>query len=163
VPAVGIVALVGMTLSKTEKAATIVSPAEADLVGSATLVAFTVTVADEGALAGVTYSPLLEIVPHAAPVQPVPLTVQITVVFDVPVTFPINCRLFPTITVALFGFTVIAIGALTVRLAALLVTPPAVLLTVTVNWLPLSEIAAAEVVKVAEVAPVIALPFFCHW
>jgi hypothetical protein len=78
-------------LSKTESAATIVTLTEADFVGSATLVAFTVTVPGEGTLAGGAYSPLAEIVPHAAPTHPAPLTLQATAVFEVPVTVPKNC------------------------------------------------------------------------
>ena len=46
----GTAALVGLMLSKTESAARIVTLAEADFVGSATLVAFTVTVPGEGTL-----------------------------------------------------------------------------------------------------------------
>jgi hypothetical protein len=91
VPAAGTEALVGLMLNKTATAATIVTLAEADLVGSATLVAITVTVAGEGTLAGGTYSPLTEIVPHAAPMQAAPPTTQVTAVFEVPVTFPTNC------------------------------------------------------------------------
>ena len=91
VPVVGTTALVGLTLRKTAATATIVKPADADLVGSATLVAFTVTVAGDGKLAAGAYNPAAEIVPHAAPAQPGPLTVQITFVFEVPVTVPINC------------------------------------------------------------------------
>lgn len=90
-PEVGTEALVGLMLNRTATVATIVTLAEADLVGSAMLVAFTVTAAGEGTLDGGTYSPLGEIVPHAAPVQPTPLTVQVTAVFEVPVTFPTNC------------------------------------------------------------------------
>jgi hypothetical protein len=91
VPAVGTEALVGLMLNKTATAATIVTLAEADLVGSATLVAFTVTVAGERAIVGGTYSPLVEIVPHAVPAQPAPVTVHITPKFEVPVTSPANC------------------------------------------------------------------------
>jgi hypothetical protein len=50
--AVGTETLVGLMLSKTAAAATRVMLAEADLVGSATLVTITVTVAGEGTLAG---------------------------------------------------------------------------------------------------------------
>ena len=57
-----------------------------------------------------------------------------------------------------------ATGAtVTVRLAALLVTLPVLLLTVTVNEAPLSEVDVAAVVYDAEVAPLIAAPFFFHW
>jgi len=56
---------------------------------------------------------------------------------------------WPAVTVWLAGWVVIegASGAaLTVRVAALLVTLPAVLLTTTVNWAPLSEVVVAGVV-----------------
>jgi hypothetical protein len=52
VVAVGTVALVGLMLSKTAAAATMPTVAEAVLVGSATLVTVTVSVAGEGTLAG---------------------------------------------------------------------------------------------------------------
>ena len=78
-------------LNKTATAATIVTLAEADLVGSAKLVAFTLTAAGVETLAGEMYNPLFEIVPHAAPLQPVPLTLQVTAVFEVPDIFPANC------------------------------------------------------------------------
>lgn len=84
-------ALVGLMLNKTAAAVTTATFAEADLVGSATLVAFTLTAAGDGTLAGATNSPLAEIVPHATPVHPAPLSVQVTAVFEDPVTFPTNC------------------------------------------------------------------------
>ena len=50
--AVGTAALAGLILSKTAAAATRVTLAEADLLGSATLVTITLTIAGEGTLAG---------------------------------------------------------------------------------------------------------------
>jgi len=50
--AVGTAAVVGVMLSKTAAAATRVTLDEADLVGAATLVTITLTVAGEGTLAG---------------------------------------------------------------------------------------------------------------
>jgi hypothetical protein len=50
--AIGTEALVGLMLNKTAVATTAVMLAEADLVGSATLVAVTWSVAGEGTLAG---------------------------------------------------------------------------------------------------------------
>jgi hypothetical protein len=147
VPMVGTAALVGLILIRTTRAAIIATLAEADFVGSATLVAVTVATAGEGTFAGGAYSPLAEIVPHAGPSQPTPVTVQVTAVFDVPVTFPRNCWALPTVIVALFGLTVIATGvAVTVRVAALLVALPRLLLTTTVNSVPLSEFAVVEMV-----------------
>jgi hypothetical protein len=52
VVAVGTAALAGLMLSKTAAAATRVTLAEADLVGSATLVTVTLRVAGEGTVAG---------------------------------------------------------------------------------------------------------------
>lgn len=64
--------------------------AEADLVGSATLVAVILTVPD-GAATGVVYSPPLVIVPQATPLHPAPETLQATAVFADPVTSALNC------------------------------------------------------------------------
>jgi hypothetical protein len=141
VPTVGTEALVGLMLNKTAAAATIVTFAKADFVGSDMLVAFTLTAAGDGTVAGATNNPLLEIVPHTAPVQPTPLTDQVTAVFELPDTFPANCWVLPAINVAMFGVTVIATGvALTVSVAVLLFALPFELLIATVNALPLSEI-----------------------
>ena len=52
VPLVGTAAVVGLMLAKTEITATIVTIAEADFVGSAKLVAFTVTISGEGTITG---------------------------------------------------------------------------------------------------------------
>ena len=84
-------ALIGLILISTEAIAAIVKFAEADFVGSAMLVAVTVTIPCAGTLAGAIYRPLEEIVPHAAPVQPGPLAVHVTPKVEAPVTFPINC------------------------------------------------------------------------
>ena len=46
-------------------------------------------------------------VPHAAPLQPAPLTLQVTAKFEVPVTVAANCCVIPTAAVALFGLTFI--------------------------------------------------------
>ena len=83
-------ALVGLRLSSTATAATMVMLAEADLVGSAALVAFTVTVAGEGAVAGAVYSPPEEMLPHEAPAQPAPERVQVTAVLEELVTVAAN-------------------------------------------------------------------------
>jgi hypothetical protein len=53
--------------------------------------------------------------------------------------------------------------AVTVRVAALLVTLPLELLTTTLNCAPLSAEVLAGVLYVAAVAPLIAAPLFCHW
>jgi hypothetical protein len=46
-------------------------------------------------------------VPHAAPLQPAPLTLHVTAVFEVPVTVAANCWVVPSDTVALLGLTFI--------------------------------------------------------
>jgi hypothetical protein len=51
----------------------------------------------------------------------------------------------------------------TVNVAELLVADPALLLTTTSKVEPLSEVVVADVVKVAEAAPAMFVPFFCHW
>ena len=49
------------------------------------------------------------------------------------------------------------------KVAVLLVTLPALLLTVTVNNARSSDAVVGGVVYDAAFAPLIALPFFCHW
>lgn len=86
-------------------AATIVTVALEDRLGDATDVAVTVTLGEAGTIAGAVYSPVDEIDPHAAPVQPAPATVQFTDVFVVPVTVAENCCTPPTETWAVDGAT----------------------------------------------------------
>ena len=57
---------------------TIFTVTDADLLESAADVAFTVTVAGLGGAAGAVYRPLLSMLPQAAPVQPDPETLQVT-------------------------------------------------------------------------------------
>jgi len=105
-------------------------------------------------------------VPHAAPLQPGPLiTFQVTAVFDVPVTAAVNCRGDPIATVALAGDTAIATLFVreTLRVAALLLTLPALLLTITVNKARLSAAVVGGVVYVEEVAPLTLVRFLFHW
>jgi hypothetical protein len=83
----------------------------------------------------------------------------------VPLAVTLKEAVWPAVTVWLAGCAVIegATGAaLTVRVTALLVTVPAVLLITTVNCVPLSELVVAGVVQLDEVAPLIATLFFCH-
>ena len=71
----------------------------------------------------------------------------------------------PAVTSALTGCVVIdgaTPAALSVSVAALLVALPALLVTTTANSEPLSELVVAGVVYVEAVAPLIAVPFFCH-
>jgi len=91
----------------------------ADLVVSAAEVAVTVTSAGFGTVDGAVYQPVEEIVPHEAPVQPVPVTLHITLVFVDPVTVAVNCCVSPATTSALVGeiFTAIAGTSVTVAVA----------------------------------------------
>jgi hypothetical protein len=163
--AVGTDALAGVILNKTAAAATMVTLAEADLVGSATLVTVTLSVAGEGTLAGGVYSPPAEIEPQFAPLQPAALTAQVTLVLVLPVTVAVNCCGAPAETVATLGNTAIAtpVEPETLRVPLLLVVLPALLLTTTANSARLSEAVVGGVVYVEEVAPLTAVPFFCHW
>jgi hypothetical protein len=55
------------------------------------------------------------------------------------------------------------LAAATLRVAVLLVTLPALLVTTTVNSGRLAETVVGGVVYDEEVAPLMAVPFFCHW
>jgi hypothetical protein len=68
-------------------------------------------------MAGAVYSPLVDIVPQAAPLQPLPATLHDTVVFDVPVTFAVNCCLLPLRSCAVIGKTAIETGGTMVTVA----------------------------------------------
>src|SRR5260370_603811 len=84
----------------------------------------------------------------------------------VPVATTVNVAVCPAVTVWFAGCVVIAgatAAALTVSVAAVLVTVPALLLTTTVNCSPLCEVVLAAVVYVAAfAAPLIGEPFICH-
>jgi hypothetical protein len=56
-------------------------------------------------------------VPQPDPEQPAPLTLQVTAVFVLPVTFVSNCCCPPTATVALVGEMVTETGGITVTVA----------------------------------------------
>jgi hypothetical protein len=84
----------------------------------------------------------------------------------VPVAVTEKDAVCPAVTSALTGCVVIdgaTPAALSVSVAALLVALPALLVTTTLNREPLSELVLAGVVYVEEVAPLMAVPFFCHW
>jgi hypothetical protein len=71
--------------------ATILTAACADFDVSATLVAATVTLEGDGTTAGAEYSPAVEIVPTVELPPVTPLTLQITALFEDPVTVAANC------------------------------------------------------------------------
>lgn len=89
--------------------AVIVTCAVPDFVGSATLTAFTATVAGLGTEDGAVYKPEVEIFPRAMLPPEMSFTNQLTAVFDVFVTVGVNCCVFKTSTGAEAGETVTTI------------------------------------------------------
>ena len=91
----------------TEMGEAIVTVASADAVETAALTAATVTAdgSDFGPpiFLGAVYNPEEETVPTVEFPPPMPLTIQLTAVFDAPVTDPLNCWLLPGCTVAEVG------------------------------------------------------------
>lgn len=121
-------------MPEAEAAALTVTVAEAVLAVLAALVAFTVTVAGEGAVAGAVYKPVEEMVPQLEPLQPEPETDQETEVFEEPLTLEANCCVAPAVTEALVGLTPIVIGAMPVPVKATLVAEPVELLLAIESW-----------------------------
>jgi hypothetical protein len=83
----------------------------------------------------------------------------------VPLAATLKEAAFPERIVWLTGCVVIAgatVALVTVSTAALLVALPALLFTATLNCSLLAEVVSAGVVYVAEVAPLIAVPFMLH-
>ena len=72
--------------------------------------------------------------PQPDPVQPRPLTLQATPVFELPVTVAVNCCVFPEITWALVGETFMTMAGrmVTVADADLVVSALEVAVTVTI-------------------------------
>jgi hypothetical protein len=89
-------AVVGEIVTAT--AGVIVTEAVLDFVGSATEVAVTDTCAGLGTADGAVYRPPVDMVPHVAPVQPLPVTLHETAVFVVPDTVAANCFCNPALT-----------------------------------------------------------------
>ena len=69
----------------------------------------------------------------------------------------------PELTALISPILIVALAALTVKVAPLLVTFPTLLLTTTVKTVPLSDATVAGVVYEALVAPLILSPPFRHW
>ncbi len=107
--------LAGVTA--TEIGITTVTAAEPDLLRSACEVAVTVTVGGMGTIAGAEYRPAALMVPQVTPAHPVPVTVQVTVVFKVPVTFAVNGCVVPGATCTDEGETETPISAESVTVA----------------------------------------------
>jgi hypothetical protein len=109
VPKFATVAALGDTVMEpAETAVVTVTVAEADFELSACEVAVIVTCVGFGTVAGAVYCPVLEIVPFVAP----PPTLQVTAVFDVPLTVAANGCVLPTATLAVAGETEIVTGVL---------------------------------------------------
>ena len=82
----------GYTLTKIPAlGAAMVTAAFADLVGSATLVAVTVTIDGVGTDTGAMYCPVVPMVPTVELPPGVPFTLQFTDWFTLPVTMALNC------------------------------------------------------------------------
>jgi hypothetical protein len=87
-------------------------------------------------------------VPHAAPLQPAPKTLQVTAVFELPETVVVNCSVAPSDTVALLGLTCTTtpVAATTLSVAVALVALPTRLVTTTAKRARLSEAVVGGVV-----------------
>jgi hypothetical protein len=70
------------------------------------LVAWIVTLAGFGKSWGAVYSPVLDIVPTVEFPPEAPFTLQVTAVFDVPVTAAVNCCVLPSNTLELADETI---------------------------------------------------------
>ena len=85
----------GETVTVISELAPRMAAALADAERSARDVAVTVITFDCGAVAGAVYNPVLVICPQPLPVQVVPVRLQITTLFDVPLTVALNCACPP--------------------------------------------------------------------
>jgi hypothetical protein len=103
----------------------------ADLVGSAALVAVTVTLGGDGTTAGAVYIPLPLIVPQAAPLHPDPATRHATDMFGAPVTDASNCCAIPVGTEAPVGLTATKTSGTTVTVAKADMVGSAMLVAIT--------------------------------
>ncbi len=143
----------------------------ADLVVSATLIAAmitpavgeveggTTTMLPEGNAPGAVYKPSAVIVPTFELPPAIPLTVQVTPVFDVPLTVAENCFVCKSCTDALEGRTVTMIGGGTTVTVALADTDEStVLITDTVTEAGDGTTAGAVYIPVEEIVPKVALP-----
>jgi hypothetical protein len=114
----------------------IVTVADAVLLGSAMLVATTLTLAGEGATSGAVYTAANELdatVPQEDPLQPAPFKLHATVVIDVPVTVAVNESVLAAGTEALVGLMLskTAVAATREMLAEADLVGSATLVTVT--------------------------------
>jgi hypothetical protein len=118
------------------------------LLGSAILVAFTVTVVWEAIVAGAVYRPLAERVPVLGD------KLQVTPVFEVPVTVDMNCCVCPAVNVGFAGLTVTMTPAgLTVIVAVANSVGSETLVMVTVTVVTVFTTAGAVYRPLAEMLP----------
>jgi hypothetical protein len=116
----------------------IVTVADAVLLGSAMLVATTLTLAGEGATRGAVYTAANELdatVPQEDPLQPAPFKLHETAVIDVPVTVAVNESVLAAGTEALVGLMLskTAVAATREMLAEADLVGSATLVTVTLT------------------------------
>jgi hypothetical protein len=128
--------LLGVTVTRTF--GIMVTTADADLLGSAMLVATTFTVAGVGGITGALYTAevaLVESVPQEDPVHPAPVKLHATPVFVVPVTVAVKVSRPAVITEALVGLMLIktAVATTTVTLAEADLVGSATLVAVTLS------------------------------
>jgi hypothetical protein len=128
--------LAGVTVTTTTDM--IVTVADAVLLGSAMLVATTLTLAGEGATGGAVYTAANELdatVPQEEPLQAAPFKLHATAEFDVPVTVAVNEAVLAVGTEALVGLMLnkMAVAATRVTLAEADLVGSDTLVTVTLR------------------------------
>lgn len=133
--------------------ARMVTVADADFVGSASDVTVTVATAGLGTAPGPVYRPVGEMVPHALPEHPLPLTLQLTAVFVVLTTVAVNCWVFPATTCAVWGNRVITTGRTTVTVALADFVGSATEVAVTITCAELGTAAGAAYKPLGEIVP----------
>jgi hypothetical protein len=113
-------------------------------------------VAPEGAKQGGTL--LVQICPTVVFPFGMPFTVQLTVVFELPVTAGVMARFSPVPTTALVGATVTRIPESIVTLAVALIELFAWLVAVTITIAGFGTVAGALYKPVVEIVPTVAFP-----
>jgi hypothetical protein len=165
VPVFGIVTLPKLTEEELEfsKSVEEVTVSTAALLVALPALLLTATV--NCALLSVVVSAGVVYVAAVAPLIAAPFLLHWKVIGEVPLAATLNDAVFPASTDWLAGCVVMAgaiVALVTVKVAALLVALPALLLTATVNFALLSVMVSAGVVYVEEAAPLIAAPFLLH-
>ena len=142
------------------------------LLVTVTLPAAPPVAAGENVTVKVAFCPGVRICPVEMPpaLNPGPATLTFeTVTLEFPELVSVTALALLLLTLTLPKFTVDGfaindnVAAFIVRVALLLVTLPAELLTTTLNTAPLSALVVPTLVYDADVAPLIAVPFLFHW